>query len=439
MAEPKIDRYIRRIPKIFRPGINPIITALLEAWAQEDDGVVEQLQQTKSQLFVRTAEGQFLDRLASGLQVDRPTELPLLDETFQELIPNLSLKAKQIRNIFYDVCDVFWGPLFTRVNITSGNSATFDVSPGDEIVVSIDGATDQTIRATIAEIAVPGVATADEMATILGRISGVTASVITEQISGAQQVNIRTDTLGPRGSIEVNSAGSTMVSPTKLDFLTDERVRITNLDQRAVVYEIRNKELLIELPAIVPILLSTLKGSHHLHATSAIEPPIAPSNGIWQGSFLFNPTSGSSFTITNQSTTILEPLTKGNVFTKVTVADASNIPNEPGTLVFNFGLTNQEVPVQYIGRPNNSTILLDPAHVFDQTHLTGSRINVVGSELNTFVPTITGEDLAIYLTAPATARQIVQEFLLSLAAAGIVVRFEILLPKYKYICFNPFE
>lgn len=434
----RIDRYIRRTPKIYGPGLNPIVTALLKAWASSDNTAVQALRDTNAQIFVRTAEGQFLNRLASGLAVPRPIELPMLDETFQNLIPNLSLKAKQIRKTFYEICDVFWGPLFTRVNLTTNNVAPYNVSTGDEITVIIDGGDSQTLNARAGDIAIAGSATAEEIAVILNRLEGITVSVIEDQVTSQKSVNIRTNTLGPRGSIEISSTSS-MISPTKLDFTTDERIRITNLTQRAVIYELINRELLIELPAVVPILLTSLKGSHHFHQDETIEAPVAPNNGIWQGSFLFAPTAVNAFTVTSQTTTISEPLAKGGVFTKVTVANAADIPNAPGFLIFEFGQQKEEVPVKYIGRPNNNTILLDPAHKFTQTHLTGATIHRVLPDLTALVPRITGEDLAIYLTSPSRARQVVQEFLESLAAAGVVVNFEILLPEYKYICFNPYE
>lgn len=435
MAEKKIDRYIRNIPKVYKPGINPVITALLKSWAESDDDIVTQLKNTKSQLFVRTAEGQYLNRLASGLGVSRPNELGLLDSEFQELVPNLSLKAKQIRKIFYDTMDVFWGPLFSRANVTSVNFAPYNISPGDVFRVSIDGAPDVEAKALPGDIANPGAATAEEIANILSRLEKLTVSIITDQLTGQERLNIRTNTPGARGSIEVKS--STMVGGGKLDF-TLKKFRITDLGQRTVLYQLRPRELIIELPAIVPALRRTLRGSHHFHTDATLEPPVPPANGVWAGSFLFAPT-GVSYTVTRQSCVLQQTVTEGSVVPTLTVSGADDIPNEPGVLIFDWGRKGEEQPVRYIGRPNANTILLDPGHVFEEDHSIGANINVLLPDLKPAIPRVSGDDLAIYMTSPAGARVLVQNILKTLAAAGVIINFVVLLPEYQYLCENPYE
>jgi len=431
----KFDRYTRNIPKVYKPRVNPNIKALLKAWATGDDEIVIQLQNTKAQLFIRNAEGGFLDRLASGVGVSRPSALGLLDEEFQELVPNLSLKAKQIRKIFYDTMDVFWGPLFSRSNTETANIAPFNVSTGDAFKVKIDGGDEQEIKALAGDIAIPGAATAQEIANILGRVKGATISIITDQLTGDESINIRTNSPGAKGSVEIIT--SSMVGSTKLDF-TVKKFRITDLDQRTAIYQLRPRELIIELPAIVPALRRTLRGSHHIHADSTLEPPVAPANGVWQGSFLFAPT-GAPYTTTRQVATLQQTVLAGNVVPTLIVSDADDIPNEPGKLIFDWGGSQEEVPVGYISRPNDNTLLLDPGHVFAEDHFAGEQINVVLPDLKPAIPRTSGEDLAIYLTSPAGARQIVEDILRTLAAAGIIINFLVLLPTYKYICENPYE
>lgn len=414
----KIDRYTQNIPKLYKPGINPVITALLKAWAQEDDQIVQQIKNAKAQLFVKTASGKNLDKLASGLGVSRDQDLQLIDTTFRELIPNLSLKPKQIRKTLYETLEVFWGPLFSHANVTSNNVAPFDVSEGDEIQVKIDNGDIQTITVKSGDIETDGSATADEMAEILSRIEGATVSIITNSPGDTESINIRTNTVGLRGSVTI--LASSMIDSTKLDLTTKEWI-ISDLDQRVCIYEIRNKELVIELPAIVPILKSTLKGSHHFHADAALE-------GDWKGGFLFSRT-GTSYNVTGKSAEIQDTLEAGQVYTQLTVDDASEIPDGAGYLIFDFGLETQEQPVKYIGRPNDQTILLDPAHVFTKTHTSGGKINLLSS-VTPAVPRTDGSDLAVYLTSPSAARAAVQSLLQALVAAGVVVNFVILLPEY---------
>jgi len=84
---------------------------------------------------------------------------------------------------------------------------------------------------------------------------------------------------------------------------------------------------------------------------------------------------------------------------------------------------------------NDNTILIDPGHIFDKDHSIGSKVNVISSQ-NALVPRTNGQDYAIYLPSPSNSRQIIQELLKKLIAAGIVVNFNVLLPDYKYSCEN---
>lgn len=428
-------RYINTIPRVFNPEFNRVLYALLTAIATADDDVETSIEEGKKQLFVRTATGRYLDRIANSLGVARPATLGLSDEDFQNLIPNLSLKPKSIRKAFYDTADIFWGPLFSRANITSNNSAPFNVSTGDIISVRIDARSIQNVKVLTRDIAVNGAATANEIQVILSRIKGATIEIVDDGMTGDLFINLRTNTPGSTGQVEI--LDSTMVSPTKLDF-TLGAYDILDLDQRVSIYNMNPNEIIIEIPAIVPALRRTLKGSHHFHADATIEPPVPPTNGIWAGSFLYNPTGSiNKFTITGQKSELQETITEGQVYTSIEVDDTSLIENQTGKVIFDFGRATQEGPVKYRGVPNSNTILLDPAYIFQFDHSVGSDINVISKE-EPYKPLRNGKDLAIYLTSPATARQIVQDILESLAAAGIIVRFIILGPTYKYLLDNPY-
>jgi hypothetical protein len=433
--ETKLKKFIRTLPKIYKAGNNPVLTALLKGFAGADDEISQQIQNTKAQLFVRTAEGQNLDKLANSLGVSRPVSLGLTDPEFQSLIPNLSLKAKQIRKTFYDTAEIFWGTLFIHTNVQTANYAPFNVSIGDIIQVTVDNGTVQEAKAVTGDIVTNGAATAQEIVNILSKINGVTASIVTDALTGQLAVNLRTNTPGPTGALEIVT--SAMVGPTKLDFEIKKHELIQR-DQRVAIYEIRPNEVLIEIPAIVPALKRTLKGSHHFHSDSTIETAVAPENGIWQGSFMFD-SSGTqqTFTVSRQSAISEEQLNKGNVYTKLTVDDTVKITEQSGFLVFGWGMSTQEQPVKFRGVPNSKTILLDPSYVFQNDQPVGTPVNVLVDQ-KPYAPKRNGNDLAIYMTSPSDARQVVQTILASLAAAGVIVNFVILAPKYKYLIDNPY-
>ena len=428
----KLDKFIKALPKEWAPATNPMLNALLQAWAGSDDEIMQQLQNTKAQLFVKTAEGTYLDRLASNYGVERPFALGLLDSDFQELIPNLSLKQKQIVKSFYDTMDVFWGPSFSRAGQQATSNEPYNVVLGDSFSVIIDGDGVQTVTVGPGDIQVPGAATVLEVSRIIGKLSGIVTETIIDQLTGAKRLYFRTDTAGIRGSIEfVSGFGA-------FGIIQGVRYRVTALPQRTVLYQIKPGEILIELPAIVPTLRRTLRGSHHFHETAAIEPAIPPSNTVWQGSFVYSKTT-NPFVPTAVKCRLLSTILKGSVINQITVDDASAFPKLSGKLILDFGKDTQEQPVSYITVPNDHTILVDPGYSFQQTHLAGSYVNVLmPNQTVPYAPRAAGEDLAVYLTSPANARALVQDILASLTAAGITVTFLVLLPTYKYLIDNPY-
>jgi hypothetical protein len=165
---------------------------------------------------------------------------------------------------------------------------------------------------------------------------------------------------------------------------------------------------------------------------------VGVNQGVWAGSFLFSPT-GVSYTVTKNVCALQQNIVAGSVVPTLTISGGEDIPDEPGVLIFDWGFEMEEQPVKYIGRPNANTLLLDPGHVFQQTHLIGANINVLLDDLKPATPRTDGSDLAVYLTSPSVAREIVQNILKTLAAAGVVINFVLLLPEYKYlVCKNPY-
>lgn len=430
-----LKKYFNTIPKTFNPEFNRVMYALLYAIALSDDDVEAAIAEAKNQLFVRTATGRNLEKLANSLGVAKPQSLGLTDREFQELIPNLSLKPKTIRKSFYDTADVFWGPLYSRANVRTNNAAPFNINVGDELQVSINNGLLQKIKVLTGDVQTPGAATAVELVKILSRIKGATVEVLTESLTGLDYVSIRTNTPGSTGSVEIYA--SSMIGTTKVD-LTVGEYDILSLDQRVVVYNINPNELLIEIPAVIPALRRTLRGSHHFHADATIEPARGAANTIWGGSFIFSPNGQTNtFTISRQKCALQQNISKGNIYTSVAVDNNASFTASTGDILFGFGTDSQEGPVKYRGVPNSNTILIDPGYVFKFDHSIGDAINVI-TDRKPYTPNKNGQDLAVYLTSPSGAREVVQAILQSLAAAGIIVKFKVLAPTYKYIIDNPY-
>ena len=219
----KYQRYLNSTPSVFRPfdGTdvrtadwlstvpNPIINALLFGFALGDQEVSEALQETKASLFVKTAENQFLDVLGSSFGVARPANLGLPDRAFRELIPPLSLQAKQVRTSFYNAMDAFWGPEFSRANIGTdqvGMFDTFGLESGDILTFQVDNRDPQQIVIRDADLITQGAMTINELSALLTvNLTGVTVEIIRDPINDRQFIRLLTTTPGLRGSIQFSS------------------------------------------------------------------------------------------------------------------------------------------------------------------------------------------------------------------------------------------
>lgn len=431
----KLKKYYQTIPKIYNVETNPIINAVVQALASNDEEICTQLDNVKLNMFIKTASGVYLDILANSLGVERPTSIGLLDDQYRELVPNLSFKAKQIRKTFYDTMDVFWGPLFSRANVKSNNAGPFNISIGDKLSLIIDGKVEKDLKILSTDLVTEGAMTSTEVVTWINRYNICTAIIEEDYVTGNEYINIRTNSPGIKGSIEIVS--SSILGGGKLDF-TIGKYSLLQQNLRTVIYNINPNEIIIEIPAIVPALRRTLKGSHHFHEDSTIEPPVAPANGIWQGSFIFDSRGVSSdFTISNKNAKIQEQLVKGSVYTKVTVDDVSAWGVETGEIIFGFGTDHEEQPIKFRGIPNSNTVLLDPSHVFQYTQPIDTYINILSSTQK-YVPRKNGDDLGIYLVSPSDARALVQTILETLRTAGVIITFIIIAPEYRYLIENPY-
>ena len=239
MADNKYERYVQLFPKTFRPQdgdevlenlpadattgktisqlwnenvANPVLNAVLRGFAQGDLDVSTALEATKASLFVKTAENQQLDVIASSLGVSRPGSLGLSDSAFQNLVPPLSLGAKQVRSAFYNAMDAFYGPEFSRANLVTVNTTTslFDLRLDDSLSFIVDDGETQTITirttsgiANLGQALTPGQATALELNNLIkDNLTGVTSEILTDPITKIETVRVLTTTPGLRGSLE---------------------------------------------------------------------------------------------------------------------------------------------------------------------------------------------------------------------------------------------
>lgn len=203
-----------------------------------------------------------------------------------------------------------------------------------------------------------------------------------------------------------------------LRFFAPKRNTLNDLTRFATMYEVNPYEAVVFLPATTKIVKRALIGGWHLHKNA--------NDQSFKGTYLFNPKSG--FPISKTSAPLNEPLNAGQVYSVIsTNGPSTEFPDEIGFLVFDFGTSNQEGPIRYLGRPSNNTLLLDASYTFKKTHSINSDITLVKS-IKPFVPRVDGRDYATYLTGTTKGRIEAENLSNKLVAAGIFLNIIIVYP-----------
>lgn len=140
----------------------------------------------------------------------------------------------------------------------------------------------------------------------------------------------------------------------------------------------------------------------------------------YPGDYLFNP-SESTFLAQKDRAILNQTITNGDTGVVVQFLDATNIPDEEGYLVFNYGKDNEEELVPYLERNTSTSVIIDPSYVFLQDHSIGDIINV--ATLGGFEPEDDGLDHAFYVVGTEEPVIIVQSILDKIKASGTVLRF----------------
>jgi len=139
----------------------------------------------------------------------------------------------------------------------------------------------------------------------------------------------------------------------------------------------------------------------------------------------------ASFVLSSLTSNINADIKAGSIVRSIDIDIPNNIPDEEGFVIFSFGTEAQEGPVRMFGKPNDSTIQLDPAYIFQNNHNSGSPITVIrrrGAQIMSGA----GSERAGYIVDPGQARGILQELMKQSKSTGVFLNFLIRFPKQLY-------
>jgi hypothetical protein len=368
----KLDKMMRFLPGLYNPTRNPNVRGLLTAWADEDDRIVQAVKDAKEQLFVKTARLQYLDALGSNVGVFRPSAVNLADAQYRDLIPALSFYPKQVKPTIQAVLDVFFGVGNPIVSIN-------EVNP-NEIVIQIPSSVPSLRRS----------------------------------LKGSQHFHAYSGTItaidNALKTLTVNLDSTTKA--LKIDELANASLGQGFISKPILSNPVGNTGVILQFSASTD--LSGFSLGHF--AVSGVQ--------NYPGSFI--PDKTRAFTVTKQRGVLGQAITAGSIYPVLVMTDSSGIPDVPGRLIFDFGLNAQEADIKYFGRPNNTTLLLDPSYNFTKNHSIGSVVNVIVKPY--IQPAINGNDYSVYFVGVTAARILAQQIIKSVVAAGVVIRFVVVDP-----------
>lgn len=141
------------------------------------------------------------------------------------------------------------------------------------------------------------------------------------------------------------------------------------------------------------------------------------------------------YTISNMQTTLSEDILIGDFGTSISVFNSKVFPENSGEVIFSYGQADEEGPVKYIARPSSARIFIDPSYRFKKSHSSGAAINLVRSPFPTEV-SVSGKEYPVYIVDTISPREKLKELLLDAKAAGVSIKFIVVLPDNVYNAFD---
>jgi hypothetical protein len=211
-------------PELAQPEINPTAISTLRAhippsmkgdvWTQllntlgdEEQFAWDQAAAVYDQLFLVSAEGEYLDQRASeeGGYV-RPGLVGFTDDVFRDLVIQLSTR-KLTLNAFLRILEIYYGIDAVRAHVRTTTAETFNIPDGSEQVFYLDGKGPFTVLFHGADFTNPSAAYAIEVAVALNRGFGLVgakafALPFVDAQSNLTYLTVYTVSRGLRGSIE---------------------------------------------------------------------------------------------------------------------------------------------------------------------------------------------------------------------------------------------
>jgi len=153
-------------------------------------------------------------------------------------------------------------------------------------------------------------------------------------------------------------------------------------------------------------------------------------------SYIFDPLN-APYTISETQTTIDQDILLGEFGGAVALYNSGVFPDTFGEVVINYGREDEEGPIKYIAK-SSTGVYIDPSYRFLKSHSSGAAVNLLRYKFAAEMSG-TGKEYPVYVVDTITPRDKLEELLLEAKAAGVSMRFIVVLPENVYNAFPLYE
>lgn len=153
------------------------------------------------------------------------------------------------------------------------------------------------------------------------------------------------------------------------------------------------------------------------------------------GSYIWS--SQTPYVLSSLAAEITEEIKAGTIVRTIGITD-NEIPNEEGSIIFDYGTEFEEGPVRYLFKPIDNALALDPAYVFQYNHDIGAASTLIRRK-GAHVLSGVAAEYPPYITDPAAAREVMQEIMRSVKSVGIFMNFLVRFPTQYYATLDVYK
>lgn len=195
-----------RLRSYLNPAIRgPNVDKVLDSLAGGPLHLINNVEAVNDQLYIVTADGQYLDQILAGRDITRPDNVGLSDEVFRQLGIAVSTR-KQVRDLVHEILRIMYGEEFVRATLRAEELETYVLEDGDTLIISFDDQTPLEVTFSTGQFSSIASATAQEVADAITkeiRRLGRSGSAIAKDDGIGGYPVLISETNGPSSSVRV--------------------------------------------------------------------------------------------------------------------------------------------------------------------------------------------------------------------------------------------